>query len=62
MIPVVECLGQLKWTWFTGSRPRPLIDFQLFDEASRGVFGSFKLLIRFKGLVVLIKEKQVQCI
>ena len=49
MIPVVECLGQLKWTWFLGERSRPLVDFQLFDEASRGAYGSLVLLVRYKG-------------
>lgn len=74
MIPVVEGLGQLKWTWFlapsastrrpsTGQsysdgsssskseRARPLGDFQLFDDATRGAFGSLKLLVQGKGVV-----------
>ncbi|KAB5522048.1 hypothetical protein GE09DRAFT_1044110 [Coniochaeta sp. 2T2.1] len=47
---IVECLGQLKWIWFlSANEPRPLIDFQLFEEATKGGWGSWKLLLRFKG-------------
>lgn len=49
MIPIVEGLGQLKWLWYLGPRSQPLHDFQLFDEASRGTYGSLKLLVKFKG-------------
>ncbi len=49
MLPVVEGIGQLKWLWFASPQPRPLADFAAFDEASRGAFGSLKLLMRFKG-------------
>jgi hypothetical protein len=42
VLPVVESLSQLKWNWFRS--PRPLHDFKVFDEASRGPFGSLKLL------------------
>jgi hypothetical protein len=34
-------------------RPKPLIDFQLFDEASRGSWGCLKPLVRGKGCVPL---------
>ncbi len=49
MFPVVEGLGQLKWMWFTSPQARPLADFALFDDASRGAFGSLRLLVRLKG-------------
>jgi hypothetical protein len=32
--PIIDGLGQLKWLWFA-SRPRPLLDFQLYEKASR---------------------------
>jgi hypothetical protein len=48
MIPITEGLGQLRWLWFT-SRPRPLNDFEAIDQASRGAFGSLRLLAKFKG-------------
>jgi len=54
MIPVAEGLGQLKWMWFAAPRPRPLSDFQTFDDASRGAFGSLKLLVRFKGVLACL--------
>ncbi|KAI0815971.1 hypothetical protein GGR55DRAFT_631245 [Xylaria sp. FL0064] len=44
MVPVASCLSQLKWKHFT-SRPRPLDQFQVMDDASRGPWGSFMLLI-----------------
>lgn len=43
IFPVAEGLGQLKWNWF--DRPEKLGDLVLFDSASRGPWGSFKLLM-----------------
>ena len=42
MKPLVEALSQLKWLWFV--RKRQLTHFTAFDEASRGPWGSFKLM------------------
>ncbi|PHH61210.1 hypothetical protein CDD81_691 [Ophiocordyceps australis] len=39
----VEIIGQLKWKWFSDG-PRSLANFQTFDEASRGLLGSLKLI------------------
>ncbi|KAK2780570.1 hypothetical protein CKAH01_00514 [Colletotrichum kahawae] len=47
VIPVSESLSQLKWVWFR--RPRMLKDFQDFDAASRGVWGSLLLLKTTRG-------------
>jgi Protein of unknown function (DUF3176) len=41
--PLVECISQLKWLWFT-RRSQPLDDFQSFDSASRGPWPSFLLI------------------
>ncbi|KAF2473179.1 uncharacterized protein BDR25DRAFT_129425 [Lindgomyces ingoldianus] len=46
MIPVASALGQLKWHWFRTSRK--LDGMEHFDEASRGVLGSLRLLWRLK--------------
>ena len=48
---VATALGQLKWLWFTRPK-RPLMDFVAFDEASKGPWGSFLLLI--KGRLVFV--------
>jgi hypothetical protein len=48
MIPVVECISQLKWAWYT--KQHPLSDFHDFDEASRGVWGSIKLMWKLRGM------------
>ncbi|KAL1596316.1 hypothetical protein SLS60_008961 [Paraconiothyrium brasiliense] len=49
MLPVSEALGQLKWSWFQGDNSKKMWDFELFDSASRGPWGSFLLLVRTKG-------------
>jgi len=43
MVPVAAAISQQKWNWFS-STGRKLRDFGIFDEASRGPLGSFKLL------------------
>ena len=48
MVPLVQGMSQLKWVWFS-SKPRPLSDFQLYDEASRGPWGGVKILFKLKG-------------
>jgi hypothetical protein len=54
ILPVSESLGQLKWSWFQRDSKK-LWDFEIFDNASRGPWGSFLLLIRtkFKTLAAL---------
>ncbi|CAP66458.1 uncharacterized protein PODANS_4_3660 [Podospora anserina S mat+] len=47
MSPVVECISQWKWNWF--DQEHPITDFDVFDKASRGVFGSVLLLRLLKG-------------
>ncbi|KAF2111045.1 hypothetical protein BDV96DRAFT_650647 [Lophiotrema nucula] len=50
MTPVASTLGQSKW--LRSLERRPFNDFRMMDDASRGSWGSFKLLIRFKGGLV----------
>ncbi|KAK6077459.1 hypothetical protein SCUP515_04987 [Seiridium cupressi] len=45
MVPAAACISQLKWRHFL-LQPRTLADLQLFDEASRGPWGSALLLCR----------------
>jgi hypothetical protein len=49
ILPISEAIGQLKWKWFDGSKSRDIIDFEIYDKASRGAWGSFLLLFRTKG-------------
>lgn len=42
ILPVSEAISQLKWLWFRSAGS--LEDIQKFDEASRGTWGSVKLL------------------
>ncbi|KAH6894460.1 hypothetical protein B0T10DRAFT_545972 [Thelonectria olida] len=43
VVPVCESISQLKWLWYR--KERHLADFQAFDDASRGPWGSLKLLV-----------------
>lgn len=49
LLPVSEALGQLKWSWFQTGTSKKMWDFEIFDNASRGPWGSFLLLVRTKG-------------
>ncbi|RAR16511.1 hypothetical protein DDE83_000076 [Stemphylium lycopersici] len=49
ILPISEAIGQLKWAWFHGKKSRDAFDFEIFDKASRGAWGSFLLLYRTKG-------------
>ncbi|KAK1757077.1 hypothetical protein QBC47DRAFT_459729 [Echria macrotheca] len=51
LIPVTEGLGQLRWIWFS-RKARKADDFGLFEEATRGSFGSLRLLLSLKGGVL----------
>ncbi|KAL1905955.1 hypothetical protein Sste5344_008344 [Sporothrix stenoceras] len=42
MIPIAESISQWKWNWFRTNRN--LADFQTFDLASRGLWGSVSLI------------------
>lgn len=44
MVPVAACLSQMKWDHFH-HRANPLDHLQLYDDASRGPYGSFMLLV-----------------
>ncbi|KAK9777053.1 hypothetical protein AB5N19_12416 [Seiridium cardinale] len=48
VIPVAECISQLKWLWYR--KDGAVRDIQTFDEASRGTWGSAKLLVVTRGV------------
>ena len=48
---LAECLGQLKWGWFTESRP--LNHLATYDDATRGPWGSLSFLWKLRGRAVL---------
>ena len=43
---VTGCVSQLKWHWF--HRPHRLIDFEIFDQVSRGPWGAMRMMLSFK--------------
>ena len=45
IVSVASCLSQLKWIHLVRS-PRPLQEMQIFDDASRGPWGSLELICR----------------
>ncbi|KAF2429086.1 hypothetical protein EJ08DRAFT_671200 [Tothia fuscella] len=47
MVPVASAIGQIKWN--RSLRKRPMSEFRILDEASRGPWGAFLLLVRTKG-------------
>jgi hypothetical protein len=51
-VPVDEALGQLKWQFFARGPPKPLLDLERFDDASRGPWGALALLIHTRGRFV----------
>lgn len=55
MLPISEAISQLKWIWFI-QEERPLVEFQTFDEASRGAVGSIKLLATLRGRFVFCSQ------
>jgi Protein of unknown function (DUF3176) len=48
LLPTFEALGQLKWNWFRRDS-RMMADFETFDSASRGPWGSLMLLAKTRG-------------
>ncbi|ORY10632.1 hypothetical protein BCR34DRAFT_485302 [Clohesyomyces aquaticus] len=48
LVPVSNGIGQLKWSWFNG-RAGYVKDMGTFDEASRGILGSLRLIWRLKA-------------
>jgi hypothetical protein len=36
ILPIAEAISQLKWRWYW-EQYRPIMDFQVFDAASRGL-------------------------
>jgi len=52
--PLSSGLSQLKWIRFKGAH-RPLTDMVLFDDASRGFYGSIKILVFGRGGYVFIR-------
>lgn len=50
-VPVAECIGQLKWSYF--ENPRALNQMQAFDNASRGPWGALTLLWHTRGKALL---------
>jgi hypothetical protein len=49
ILPISEAIGQLKWSWFYGQESKDAFDFEIFDKASRGAWGSVLLLFRTRG-------------
>jgi hypothetical protein len=48
VVPISEGISQLKWNWLAQGT-RPLRDLAVFDEASRGPWGSLRMVFKAKG-------------
>ncbi|KAH7113907.1 hypothetical protein B0J11DRAFT_585100 [Dendryphion nanum] len=53
LIPLAECIGQLKWTYFERPAATRLDHMQAFDEASRGPWGAMIFLWKIRGTAAL---------
>lgn len=51
MVPIAACLSQMKWDHFH-YRANSLDHLQLYDDASRGPWGSFILLVTGRAKVI----------
>lgn len=51
MVPIAACLSQMKWDHFHHDA-NPLDHLQLYDDASRGPYGSFMLIVTGRAKVV----------
>lgn len=54
MVGVASALAQSRWTRFSHAsleKPYCLHDYVILDEASRGPWGGFRVLWRFKGIL-----------
>lgn len=51
-VSIASCLGQLKWRHFS-EKPHPLRHVELFEDASRGPWGSLRLLADFSVRSIL---------
>ncbi|KAK4196282.1 hypothetical protein QBC40DRAFT_268560 [Triangularia verruculosa] len=62
MWPVSNAISQAKWSWFL--QDRPLYDFHLIDQASRGSWGSLALIrrIRHRHFITLAAVLSVICV
>jgi hypothetical protein len=49
LLPLSNGLGQLKWSWYSYGKNRPLADLDTFDAASRGLTGSIQLIWLLKA-------------
>ncbi|KAF2466299.1 uncharacterized protein BDR25DRAFT_268730 [Lindgomyces ingoldianus] len=51
LVTIAECISQLKWAYF--QKPRNLNELQVFDDASRGPWGSLVFLWKTGGTALL---------
>lgn len=72
-VPTDQALGQLKWQYFAEGPAKPLIDFERFDDASRGPWGALALFVSTRGRSVhccllclhndqMLITKQIYCL
>ncbi|KAF1969815.1 hypothetical protein BU23DRAFT_476045 [Bimuria novae-zelandiae CBS 107.79] len=51
LVPLSECIVQLKWVYFHSNKAKPLRRMHVFDAASRGPWGSFTFLLNIRLLL-----------
>ena len=51
MVPAAACIDQLKWVWYSDNS-QPLADFEFFNSAARGPWGSLLLILETRARYV----------
>ena len=59
MIALAEVMSQWKWNMYGNGKSRVIHDFALVDLASRGFWGSWLLLGRFKWRFVALHDSSL---
>jgi hypothetical protein len=60
LLATTSALGQLKWIWH--NRAKKLQDYQMFDSASRGLFGALLLLLRLPRFTLVCLRSMIMII
>lgn len=48
VVPISEGIAQLKWNWLAKGQ-KPLMDLEVFNQASRGPWGSIRMVFTARG-------------
>ncbi|KAH7317173.1 hypothetical protein B0I35DRAFT_512942 [Stachybotrys elegans] len=53
VVPISEGISQMKWNWLASAK-RPLKDLEILDQASRGPWGSLRMVVTVQGHIYAV--------